>query len=977
MEQGMNPGLLRTFEVVLEGKWAGRVMVFVLIPVLLVASVLLPPVSLVERALSAGHTTFTQIGGSVLDPDGTQLTVPPGAASERVQIQFTSIPQADFLAGTAGDQAIAQAIPNNLEMKSPLYVFSVRGQMPEEAILSIPIPNDAEPLTTLDLYAWTGREWLWLPKTILYEDDHLETSLSSIPPAVAVMQTIPVVPSVSAPLPVDSVLPSEAREVLVEVEAVGLSLQSDGIDGRSTMAAAAGLSEQPGEGTSYIVLPNLGNEIDGVIRSDLVNNILITEELRRNHIEEIVNLVVQNMYPGINIHYLGMDPGLRDHFTTFITELSQELHAHHKLLTVAVEPPVQIAEDRWETGAYDWQAIGQVVDGFKLPGLSRLDAYAPGGQMEALLGYAVNNVDRYKIQVSMPSYSTDWVGDSVTPRSYAEALQLVGGDLILPEGRNTFAPGELITVQLSGGTGGVNYHEQCQSYWFTYTDQQGEHTVWLENATSMAHKLDLISKYNLKGVSIPGLLHDGNDEQTWEVLQEYLNSVTPAADAQFAVVWTVESAVGAHLTQEVGSLTEPVFAWTAPEEGGEFSISAAISDDGGQTADFEGGRVSFLVSEPTPTPPPPTPTPVVAATPRPSGGSTGPAPTPTPPPPSAPAPAGTGFNYGIQMTSVNSENLGHMANLGFKWIKLQIRWGDYHQPSPGPIEWGNLDSQVAQANAGGYKLLFSVLVAPAWARGGRAEEVGPPVDYADYGNFVGAMAQKYCGQVHAIEVWNEENLRREWNTGRKLSAREYVDLLKVAYNRIKAACPGMIVVSGAPTPTGWNDGIVAIDDAQYLREMYQAGLSSYCDAVGVHPSGFGNPPDATSESCRASGGSNCHRSNFFLSTIETYHNVMVNNGDGNKKLWATEFGWASLEGIDGAHNPDYPYQLTNSEQNQADWIVRAYQTGKQKGYMGVMFLWNLDWAVAVGGDMEMSKFSILRPSRSHRPAYDALAAMPK
>ncbi|TKJ30696.1 MAG: hypothetical protein CEE40_04175 [Chloroflexi bacterium B3_Chlor] len=972
MEKALTPSWLRSLEAILEGKWAGWIMVFVVIPALLIASLLLPPIGLAERVLSAGHTTITKAGGSLLDPDGTQLTVPPGAVVDRVQIQFTSVPRADFLEGTAGDQIVAQAIPANLEMKSPLYAFSVRGEMPKEVTLSIPVPNDAEPLATVDLYAWTGREWQWIPKMIFDEDDLLETNLSFIPQAVAVMQTAPLVPSVSAPLPAGKTLPVEARELLVEVEAEALPVQSDGMDGNSTVSVAVGLLEQPGEGTSYIVLPTMRNEMDGIVRRDLTNNILVSEELRRNHVADIVELVVQNLYPGVNLDYRGMDPGLRVQFTAFVTELSQELHAHHKLLAVTVQPPTQIAEDRWETGAYDWQAIGQAVDSFKLPAIARPDAYAPGGQMEALLGYAVNTVDRYKIQVLLPSYSTDWVGDSVAPRSYAETLQLLGGSLILPEGRVTFAPGELITVQLSGGPSAVDFDGQSHSYSFTYTDEQGEHTVWLENATSMAHKLDLVSKYNLKGVSVPGLLAEGNDEQLWDVFQEYLSSVTPAVDTQFAILWTVESAVGASLTQEVGSLSEPVFAWTAPLESGEYSISAAISDDGGQTAGSEGGRVSFVVSEPTPTPTPP---PADTPTPRPSGGSTQPAPTATPPPPSAPPPPGTGFNYGLQLARVNGSTLGHMNNLGFPWIKLQIRW-EHQEPSPGAIDWATLDGVVSLANGAGKKLLFSVVTTPHWARA-RTEGHGPPDDLATYGNFVGAMAQRYCGRVQAIEVWNEQNLITEWNTGRRISAKEYMSLLKLAYNRIKAACPGMIVVSGAPTPTGVSDGIVAIDDAQYLREMYNNGLKNYCDAVGVHPSGFDKAPDDTSESCRARGDKRCHRSFFFLSTIRAYHNIMVQNGDGNKRLWATEFGWATIENIAASPNPGYEYAATNSEADQAEYLVRSMEIAKQSGYMGVMFIWNLDFAVDVGAWWEGSKFGILRPDGTPRPAYHGLASMPK
>ena len=971
MEQGMNPAFLRNLEALVEGRWAGRIVAFVMIPALLMASLLLPPIALPERLLSVGYTTITKAGGSVLDPDGTQLTVPPESVSGSVQVQFVSIPRSDFLAGTSGDANIARAIPSSLEMKSPLYTFSVRGEMPKQVTISIPIPNDAEPLTTLDFYAWTGREWQWIPKVVYLEDDLLETNLSVIPQAVAVMQTMPLVPSVSAPLPAGQSLPVEARDILVEVEAESLPVQSDGIDGSSTVFAASGLLEQPGEGTSYIVLPTLRNEMDGTVRSDLVNNILVSEDLRSKHVDDIVNLVVQNMYPGINLDYRGMDPGLRDQFSTFVNELAAELHANHKILAVTVETPIQIAEDRWDTGPYGWQAIGHAADTLKVPGLLRPDAYRPGGQMEALLDYAVNNVDRYKIQVILPGYSTDWVGDTVTQRTYAETLQLLSGDPVLPEGRDTFAPGEQITVQLAGGPSSVSFDQQTQYYWFTYADDRGEHTVYLENATSLAHKLDLVGSYNLKGVSVDGLLLEGSDQQMWDVLQNYLNSVTPDADTQFAVVWTVESAVGASLTQEVGSLSEPVFAWTAPLEGGEYSISAAISDDGGATAGTQGGSVSFTVSEPTPTPAP-TPTPSPTPTPRSTGGTTTPAPAPAPP--SAPPPPGTGFSYGAQLARVSPSTLGHMNNLGFTWIKLQIRWE--YESAPGAFDFASLDGAVSMANGAGKKLLFSVVTTPKWARA-RTEGHGPPDDPNTYGNFVATISQRYCGKVHAIEVWNEQNLLTEWNTGRGINAKEYMDLLKIAYQRIKAACPGMIVVSGAPTPTGLSDGVTAIDDAEYLRRMYNNGLKNYCDAVGVHPSGFDKAADDTSAACRASGGTRCHRSWFFSSTIQTYHDVMVQNGDGNKKLWATEFGWATIENMADAPNPGYDYAAVNTEASQAENLVKAMQIAKERGYMGVMFVWQLDFAPEVGAWWEGSKFGLLRADGSPRPAYQALASMPK
>jgi len=150
-----------------------------------------------------------------------------------------------------------------------------------------------------------------------------------------------------------------------------------------------------------------------------------------------------------------------------------------------------------------------------------------------------------------------------------------------------------------------------------------------------------------------------------------------------------------------------------------------------------------------------------------------------------------------------------------------------------------------RANANGINVLLSVVKAPKWARPAGDTDQGPPADMNTYATFVGEMAQRYRGRVKAYEIWNEQNLYYEWGgRGRKLNAARYVELLRAAYNAIKANDPGAVVISGALTPTGYNDGDVAIDDRVYLEQMYQAGLARYCDAVGAHPSGYNNPPDA-------------------------------------------------------------------------------------------------------------------------------------
>ena len=158
---------------------------------------------------------------------------------------------------------------------------------------------------------------------------------------------------------------------------------------------------------------------------------------------------------------------------------------------------------------------------------------------------------------------------------------------------------------------------------------------------------------------------------------------------------------------------------------------------------------------------------------------------------------------------------------------------------------------VNEAKANGLNVMASIVKAPAWARnpsyGLRGE--GPPQNPADYADYVGAFAAHFCGKVQAIEVWNEQNMDYEWGY-EPLDPARYMELLKLAYASIKANCPAMIVVSGAPTPAGMvlpN----AYDDREYLRGMYRNGLARYADAIGVHPSGFGNSPDVTVQDFQA------------------------------------------------------------------------------------------------------------------------------
>ena len=323
-----------------------------------------------------------------------------------------------------------------------------------------------------------------------------------------------------------------------------------------------------------------------------------------------------------------------------------------------------------------------------------------------------------------------------------------------------------------------------------------------------------------------------------------------------------------------------------------------------------------------------------------------------------------------------------VKDLGFNWVKQQIVWRDFER-TEGQIDWVKIDKVVDSCHAAGLNVLLSVVKAPKWARPSNTDfnVDGPPANPEDMADFMAAMAERYKGKVQAYEIWNEQNMWYEWGN-EPLDASRYVQLLAVCYQAIKAKDPNAIVVSGALTPTGGPPPL-AIDDLAYLEQMYQAGLKHYCDAVGVHPSGYNVPPDAdwrtwSDPTARFRGPSdNHHHSWVFRGTMEGSRNVMVKYGDGAKRLWPTEFGWASVEGLGVEPAPGYEYAADNTELEQAQFIVKAYQMGKSWGWVGPMFLWNLNFGPLLGAEDEKAAFSILYPDWRPRPAFIALCEMPK
>jgi LysM repeat protein len=338
-----------------------------------------------------------------------------------------------------------------------------------------------------------------------------------------------------------------------------------------------------------------------------------------------------------------------------------------------------------------------------------------------------------------------------------------------------------------------------------------------------------------------------------------------------------------------------------------------------------------------------------------------------------------GFAYGIEIFPFNqnvSTLTAQVAQLGVTWVKVEVDWKDL-EPVEGQISFATLDPVVAALEANNLNILLTVSTAPSWARTS-VDEDGPPDNFDDFATFVSALAEQYAGRVAAYEIWNEPNLRREWNSDvYPIRADHYVSLLSKAYTAIKAKDANAKVISAGLAPTGFNDGVNAIDDRVFLQDMYSNDVADYSDAIGAHPSGWANPPNATC--CTQPEGVESHYSDthfYFKDTLNAYRVIMDRNNDSGTAIWVTKFGWGTSADTN-APSTSSSYLAYTDLTEQATYDSEGFAAGKALNFVGPMFLYNLNGCQSTADQVEACYFGLIGPSGTARPAFSAVQTIDK
>jgi len=262
---------------------------------------------------------------------------------------------------------------------------------------------------------------------------------------------------------------------------------------------------------------------------------------------------------------------------------------------------------------------------------------------------------------------------------------------------------------------------------------------------------------------------------------------------------------------------------------------------------------------------------------------------------------------------------------GLRWVRQSFPWAEI-EPQPCHYHWQPWDEVVSAVQARELSIIAVLDTSPSWAWPDPESENPhtPPQETADYGRFVRAFAERYGQQIDYYQVWDEPNVSAHWGDG-YVDAVSYTALLREGYAQIKAADPVAYVLSAGLAPTT-EEGPLNLNEVAFLRGLYAAGGRDYFDVLAAKPYGFWSGPADRREDVAV----------LNFSRLALLRQVMVDEGDEGKAVWAVEFGWNALP-PDWAGRPS-PWG-TDSEELQAQRTVEAIRRAQDEWpWLGAMLL---------------------------------------
>lgn len=880
---------------------------------------LLPPFSLPDRLLGLPYQSLNAEMPSLSLGSGFSVSLTGGDSGAEFALQLSQVSQTDFETNKVeGKNWLAAAkhhLPYYLALQSSIYTLAFRDAAPEQLQFSLDLPRNAATAQALALYGWDGSEWRFIPAT--QAAGRAQGIARFLPQAVAIFQTIPTAPIVAVSYDIRQELTAEAASLVTLISPAGLKPSRQG-------SLIGSLAPGADADSAYLFLPLIGNYDDPrATDPETIELIIGNPALRDEHIAQIAAVASHNRFDGVFIDYRDLSSAARDDFSQFIAQLGASLSERGLRLGIAV-PPARYKDGDWDTGAYDWRALGAAADYFKLRTAINPRSFGPEGSqsVNAMLRRAVDEVDRYKILLGLSAQSIREVAGVWTRIGYDEAIAGLGDVMLAAEHiseTGSVEPGAKIRASLDGFEVLAGFDATLKAPFLDYLDATADRSarIWLTNAAALHHRMEHALSFGLAGVAFDDLLEDDLLPGLLQAILHYKTQAPLAASpSDLALRWSIEGSEGL-LDQIITGLNEDLVVTLVAPDGNYAVNMAVIGMDEASESQRRGAALALFAPTATPTP---TPTPTPTATPAPivyvppqntgSASSSGSFAAVAPPPGSIRIEIGGHVENHIGGRAINA-----MRSAGMTWLKVQARFS-----RNGPPDMGQ---SIGKAHGNGFKIVVGTVGDPGeLARGGQ-----------DYVHAYTDWLARIAGQgADAIEVWNEPNLDREWPRG-QISGAAYAQMLAAAYQKIKAANPATMVISAAPAPTGVSDNPEQVmPDNTWLRQMVAAGGLDYLDCVGAHYNEGIIPPSQTSGDPR---GDNYY-TRYFYGMLNGYISIT------RKPICFTELGYLTPDGYPPL--PSYFGWAQNvTVAQQAAWLAEAAALASQSGQVPLFIVWNIDF----------------------------------
>lgn len=235
---------------------------------------------------------------------------------------------------------------------------------------------------------------------------------------------------------------------------------------------------------------------NGKFSNQLISQMVNNPESRANLIKNLLIVMGQKSYYGIDVDFEFVLPSDKEAFITFLSELQIAMNEVGFRLFAALAPKTSSTQPGLLYAAHDYKRIGEIANYVLLMTYEWGYAYgppmavAPLNKVREVLDYAIQEIPPEKIIMGIPNYGYDWSLPFATGEGRAVTL------------------GNQEAVQMAMDIRAeILFDEVAQSPYFFYSGDDGSaHVVWFEDARSIDAKLRTVTEYGFSGVGYWNLM---------------------------------------------------------------------------------------------------------------------------------------------------------------------------------------------------------------------------------------------------------------------------------------------------------------------------------------------------------------------------------------------------------------------------------------------------------------------------------------